>query len=73
MLGLIFHRLVIEPDAGEALGQRLEHLLALDPRQLRAEAMVDARAERDVLVRPAGDVKRCPAGRTGWGRDWPRK
>src|SRR6516164_1298703 len=54
---LIFQRLIVELEAGEALGQRLEHLLALDPCQRRAETVMNTRAESDMLVWPASDVK----------------
>src|ERR1700687_3781865 len=54
---LVFQLLVIEPEAGEALRQGLEHLLALDPRQRRPQAVVDTRAEGDMLVRPPRDVE----------------
>ena len=39
-----------ELEGGEPLGERLEHLLALEPGQRRAEAVVDAVAEGEVVV-----------------------
>src|SRR5439155_19998219 len=53
---LIFQPLVVEPEDGDALGQGLEHLLALELRQGRATAVMNSWAEGERVGRPTGVV-----------------
>src|SRR6516164_366452 len=54
---LVFELFCLHLEVGEALGQRLEHLLTLDPCQGRAQAMVHAVAKGHMRVRLPGDVE----------------
>ena len=67
---------VIAPSSGEvghAAGEQRQRLLQLGPGQGGAEAVVDARAERQLRLagRLAGDVERAGVGRTPRRRRWP--
>ena len=74
---LAVDRLLGELERGEALGELLERLLAFEPGQRRAEAVVDAVAEGEVLdVGPAdvdaigvGEARRVAVGRREQGDD----
>ena len=51
-----------EPERGEPLRQRPKHLLALDPGQRRAEAVVDPRPEGEMGVGLSGNIEPIGVG-----------
>ena len=68
---LAVHGLLGELEGGEPLGERLEHLLALEAGQRGAEAVVDAVAEGEVVVVGPGDVEPVGVGERARDRGWP--
>ena len=70
---LAVHGLLGELEGREPLGEGLEHLLALEPGQRGAEAVVDAVAEGEVVVVGPGDVEPVGVGEALRDRGWRRR